>query len=84
MNTPIFCAIEGGGTTWKCALVDGSTMVIIEKVEFQTDTPQLTLGSIRHWLRDKQFLSIGVASFGPVDCKIGQPAFRFFKIHTPI
>ena len=50
-------------------------MTITEKVEFQTDTPHLTLGSIRDWLRHRKFHAIGVASFGPVDCKIGQSAY---------
>ena len=76
---PIFLAIEGGGTTFVAALVDGniSGFSIIEREEFITSDPTATLAAIRRWMNEKKFDAIGVASFGPVDCNVSSPTFGF-------
>ena len=76
---PILCAIEGGGTTFVVALVNGDTseLSIMERQEFATVDPTTTLTEIRRWMNDKTFDAIGVASFGPVDCNVSSPTFGF-------
>lgn len=73
-----FAAIEGGGTTWVCAIVEDGIDNFIERVEFYTTSnPEDTLGKIRAWLGTKEVDAIGVASFGPVDAKKGSPTYGF-------
>lgn len=75
----VLCAIEGGGTSWVAALVDmsGSELTITERASFATETPAITLAGIRAWLNTKKFDALGIASFGPVDCKVSSPTFGF-------
>jgi fructokinase len=62
-----FAAIEGGGTSWLVAIAENTPNNIIEKHRIITTTPEETLHQISEWLRDKEFDSIGIATFGPVD-----------------
>ena len=75
----MLCAIEGGGTSWVTALVkiSGSELTIVERASFATETPEVTLSAIRAWLNTKTFDALGIASFGPVDCKFSSPSFGF-------
>lgn len=73
----VYAAVEGGGTSWVVALVSEKPDNIIEKMSVVTETPEITLGAIRAWLNTKKFTALGVASFGPVDCKIGSPTYGF-------
>ena len=55
-----FAAVEGGGTTWVCAIAENEPSNIIEKKVFKTESdPKLTLEPIRAWLGTKQYDSIG-------------------------
>jgi len=74
-----YAAIEGGGTTWVAAIVEGARPDnFVDRKEFVTDEdPKKTLNEIRMWLRAHEFSSIGVASFGPVDAKVGSPTYGF-------
>jgi len=67
-----FVAIEGGGTTWVCAIAIDTPDNIIERIEFETtENPKEILNLIKIWLITKQpFHSIGIATFGPIDNKI--------------
>jgi fructokinase len=65
-----FAAIEGGGTKWIAAIAENDPTNLIEKVEFETlPSPHETLTNIKLWLLQRQFDSIGIASFGPIDAK---------------
>ena len=79
MNSPqnrnIFAAIEGGGTSWVAALSKDSPDNILDRIEILTTTPEETLSQIRKWLNERQFDSLGIASFGPIDCQIESPTF---------
>lgn len=68
-------AIEGGGTTWVCAIAVDSPDNFVERAEFPTTDPQTTMGLVRSWLRSQTFDAVGIASFGPIDAKIGSPTF---------
>jgi fructokinase len=74
---PVFAAIEGGGTGWKAALVDHSLSQILDQADFETTTPEETLGSIRAWLSSRSYDSIGIASFGPIDARKGSPRYGY-------
>ena len=76
-----FCAIEAGGTTWVAALVPvtGDLADIQERIEVPTEEPTKTIGVIKSWLQSNidKIASIGIASFGPIDPKVGSPTFGF-------
>lgn len=70
-------AVEGGGTTWVVVIVEDNPSNIVDRAEFITDEPAVTLQLIKEWLLSKQFEAIGIASFGPIDCRISSPTFGF-------
>jgi fructokinase len=63
--------IEAGGTTWTCAVADGTGSA--EKVEsFPTTSPEETLGRAACFFQETESLeSIGIGCFGPVDLRMG-------------
>lgn len=73
----IYAAIEGGGTAWKAALVDGDLSTVLEEQEFETTTPAETLQGIRSWLAGKTYDAIGIGSFGPIDARPTSPKYGF-------
>ena len=72
-----FAAVEGGGTTWVVIISEDYPSNIVERAEFITETPSITLGLIREWLMARSFDAIGIASFGPIDCRPSSPSFGF-------
>ena len=42
------CGVEGGGTTWVCAIAEGESTNIVERASFETTTPAETLGAVEH------------------------------------
>ncbi len=73
-----YAAIEGGGTTWVVALaVDSLDENFVDRTVFDTETPEFTLGKIREWLSKHEFDAAGIATFGPVDPKVGSPTYGF-------
>ncbi|KAJ8603617.1 hypothetical protein CTAYLR_004853 [Chrysophaeum taylorii] len=59
--------VEGGGTTWVCAIAN-EDLEILERASFPTtSTPSETLAAIGEWLGAREVEALGVASFGPVD-----------------
>jgi fructokinase len=75
-----FAAVEGGGTSWVAAFFrhdEIGSLEMIERAEFVTETPETTLSRVREFLRSKSFSALGVASFGPIDCKKSSPTFGF-------
>ena len=49
---------------------------IKERASFPTGEPGRTLPAVRNWLElQKPFVSLGVASFGPIDPKEGSPTY---------
>lgn len=72
------CAIEGGGTTWVCAIAVDDIDNTGTSVSFKTTAdPVVTLGEIKKWLQEQEFDAIGIASFGPVDPKEGSPTYGY-------
>lgn len=72
-----YAAVEGGGTTFVCAIAVGSPENIVERASFPTTTPEETLGKCRAWLSEREFDSLGIATFGPVDPKVGSKTYGY-------
>lgn len=74
-------ALEAGGTKMVCAigLEDGT---ILDQVSIPTTTPDETIEKIADYFKDKDIVSLGVASFGPVDVKKGSPTYGYI-LSTP-
>eukprot|EP00298_Acanthocystis_sp_HF-20_P008413 c17667_g1_i3.p1 GENE.c17667_g1_i3~~c17667_g1_i3.p1 ORF type:complete len:353 (+),score=169.81 c17667_g1_i3:22-1059(+) len=73
----VFAGVEGGGTTWKVGIAKGDPTNIVERCEFDTTTPEETLGQIKKWLNQRNFDAIGIASFGPVDLHQSSETFGY-------
>lgn len=71
-------AIEGGGTTWVGAMaIEGKPVDLFDRIEVATTDPCTTLGKLREWLRRHEFDCVGIASFGPIDGKVGSAKHGF-------
>ena len=72
--------IEGGGTTFTAALafIENPT-VIIERIDIPTSNPKETLKAIKEWFLPyyNDILSIGIATFGPIDANINSSTYGF-------
>ena len=79
--------MEGGGTTWVCAISEGIPENVVERAEFPTvDDPAVTLGAVRAWLdaraAEQKFDAIGIATFGPVDLDKNSHTYGYIT-HSP-
>lgn len=72
---PTYLGIEGGGTTWKVAIAQDKPDNITESIRFDTTSPEETFGKIKEWIKDKNYDSVGIATFGPVDPKLTSPTY---------
>jgi len=82
-----FAGVEGGGTTWVCAISEGIPENVVERAEFPTvDDPAVTLGAVRAWLdaraAEQKFDAIGIATFGPVDLDKNSHTYGYIT-HSP-
>lgn len=68
-------AIEGGGTTFVLALAEDTPENIIEKDIVYTGEPDETLEKVRQWLNMRKFDAIGIACFGPLIAREGDPRY---------
>ena len=80
-NTPLFGAIEAGGTKFVCAIGTGPGSGLIERAQFPTgDAPKRLLDEVVGWFLARQerhgpLAAFGVASFGPVDLDPDSPSY---------
>ncbi|RCX13563.1 fructokinase [Fontibacillus phaseoli] len=69
-------AIEAGGTKFVCGI--GNERGEIEDViSFPTDRPEVTLGKVISYFKDKQVEAIGIGSFGPIDLTPESPTYGY-------
>eukprot|EP00698_Gefionella_okellyi_P002041 TRINITY_DN1191_c0_g1_i1.p1 TRINITY_DN1191_c0_g1~~TRINITY_DN1191_c0_g1_i1.p1 ORF type:complete len:289 (+),score=56.34 TRINITY_DN1191_c0_g1_i1:48-914(+) len=66
--------VEAGGTHFVAAILQDG---ILTKQEFPTTTPAETLTKVRDWLSQFKYASLGIASFGPVDLRIGSKTYGY-------
>ena len=62
----LYGGIELGGTKMVAGLVDENDQ-IIDRISIQTLEPEDTLNRLYEYFNDKNIVSLGIASFGPVD-----------------
>ena len=78
--------VEGGGTSWVCAVAEGEPDRIVARAEFPTTDPRTTLASVRAWLdarhAERALDALGVATFGPVDLDRSSPTYGHIT-HSP-
>lgn len=67
-----YACVEGGGTTWLCAISIGAPDNIVTKESFPTEDPATTLAAVKQWLiNNLPFDGLGVATFGPISHSTG-------------
>lgn len=70
-DTVKVASIDAGGTTFKCAILENGTDILISK-RIKTTTPEETIHGCVQFFNDQRaaghdFLTLGVAAFGPLD-----------------
>ena len=80
----IFAAIDAGGTTFKCALIQGgdeqNDRKVLAGVRIPTTNPDETLSRCAAFFRENaaqglQARAMGIASFGPIDVDMQSPNY---------
>jgi fructokinase len=79
--TPLFGAIEAGGTKFVCAVGTGAGDVL-DKNTFRTEKPEQTLSNIVQYFhaaeaRYGKISALGVGSFGPIDLHPQSPTYGY-------
>jgi fructokinase len=77
LNLDLVGAIDAGGTSWRCAIVD-RTCKIVARTAFATTTPEETLAKasaffVEHSDLGFMFDKIGIACFGPLGVNPQEP-----------
>lgn len=74
----MFGSIEAGGTKFVCAVAD-ENLELIQRIDFPTTTPQVTLDQAILFFNQykEQLMGIGVGSFGPIDLQRGSSTYGF-------
>ncbi len=62
----LFAGIEAGGTKFVCA-IGNEKGEILEKESYPTTTPEETMAKVVEFFKGKEFDSMGVGCFGPID-----------------
>ncbi|TAH69569.1 MAG: ROK family protein [Anaerolineaceae bacterium] len=62
----IIGALEAGGTKMVCAIGDENGN-IIERTQFPTETPAITMPQLIAFYKDKGALALGIGCFGPIN-----------------
>src|SRR5687767_908940 len=66
---PVFGGIEAGGTKFVCGI--GTGPEDLERTQFPTTTPDLTIARAIEFFRGNRVDALGIASFGPIDIATG-------------
>lgn len=85
-STPLYGAIEGGGTKFICAVGSGPNNIRAE-ARFETTTPEETMKQVVDFFKQEEvnfgeLSAIGFACFGPLDPNPASPTFGFI-LPTP-
>jgi fructokinase len=80
LTDPLFACVEGGGTSFVCAVSsihDPTTP--LDRFEVTTTTPLETLAACRAWLSKYvgRYVALGIATFGPVDLNPSSPTYGY-------
>eukprot|EP01089_Gocevia_fonbrunei_P020489 TRINITY_DN7657_c0_g1_i1.p1 TRINITY_DN7657_c0_g1~~TRINITY_DN7657_c0_g1_i1.p1 ORF type:complete len:300 (-),score=54.84 TRINITY_DN7657_c0_g1_i1:3-902(-) len=77
MERKRFAGVEAGGESFKVAIAEGEPSNIIETQVFPTTTPDETIPNIIGWLKSRQFDSLGIACFGPIDLDTNSSTYGY-------
>ena len=85
-ETPLYGAIEGGGTKFICAIGSGPNNIWAE-ARFTTTTPEETMGQVIEFFQQQEekvgkLSAIGFACFGPLDPNPASPTYGYI-LPTP-
>eukprot|EP00055_Hartaetosiga_balthica_P009714 m.39391 g.39391 ORF g.39391 m.39391 type:complete len:357 (+) comp6863_c0_seq1:109-1179(+) len=72
-----FAGVEGGGTSWRVAVARGVPTNIVDSAKFDTEDPDTTLTKISEWLSKHKYNALGIATFGPIEPKLGKAMFGY-------
>lgn len=78
-DAPLYGSVEAGGTKFCCAIGSGPENIVAEK-RLPTTTPDETLERATAFFQraleqGRRLEALGIASFGPVDCRPQSPTF---------
>lgn len=77
-NEKRYAAVELGGTSVRVAIAEGRADNIVERDQFPTTTPSKDIPRLIKWLKAREpFVSLGIASFGPIDPRKGSATFGY-------
>ena len=82
LKNSVYAGIELGGTKVKCGIADETGNLIV-KTEFATETPEIVFNKIEEYFsvlrKDYLILSLGIASFGPIEKRNSVKKFGYIK-----
>lgn len=67
-------AVEAGGTKIVCG-IGNEQGDIVERIDFPTESPEVTLAKIVQYFRERPVAAIGVGSFGPINVNPASPTY---------
>ena len=74
-------SLEAGGTKMVLSIGNENNELVTQK-SIPTEEPEKTIPAITEWFRDKQIVSLGIGTFGPVDLKKHSPTYGWIT-RTP-
>lgn len=77
----LVAGIEGGGTKFICGIGDQDGK-ILDSIRINTSTPDETMDTIIEYFKTKEFESIGIGVFGPVELDQRSPDYGMI-LNTP-
>jgi fructokinase len=85
-DTPVFGAVEAGGTKFVCA-VGNARGEILAETRFATGEPVATLTTMLDFLREQQanfapYTAVGIGCFGPIELDATSPRWGYI-LRTP-
>ncbi|MGL4337348.1 MAG: ROK family protein, partial [Turicibacter sp.] len=72
----LFGGIEAGGTKFVCG-VGNENGQILERIQFDTTTPEETMPQIINYFKGKNIVSLGIGCFGPIDPDVNSPMYGY-------
>ena len=69
-----FGTLEAGGTKMVLS-VGNERNELLEQISIPTEAPEKTIPAMIDWFRDKEIVSLGIGTFGPVDLNPGSSTY---------
>ena len=69
-----FGTLEAGGTKMVLS-VGNENNELLAQISIPTEAPDKTIPAMIDWFRDKEIVSLGIGTFGPVDLNPASPTY---------